>query len=148
MLGVAGLKEKLGIRVYACEKERELLADPGQNLSTALFGRGVSLSADVWVKDGQVIEAAGLRFRVFATPGHTPGGCCYYNQEAGVLFSGDTLFAGSVGRTDFPGGSMGELVRSVKEKLAVLPEETVVYPGHMETTTIGAERRYNPYLGG
>ena len=148
MLGVAGLKEKLGIPVYACEKERELLADPGQNLSTALFGRGVSLSADVWVQDGQVIEAAGLCFRVFATPGHTPGGCCYYNQEVAVLFSGDTLFAGSVGRTDFPGGSMGELVRSVKEKLAVLPEETVVYPGHMETTTIGAEQRYNPYLGG
>ena len=87
-----------------------------------------------------------MKFRVLFTPGHTPGGCCYYNQEENILFSGDTLFCGSVGRTDFPGGSMGTLVRSIGEKLMPLADETRVYPGHQEETTIGAERRYNPYL--
>ena len=148
MLGVGGLKEKLGLPVYACEAERELLADPAQNLSPALFRKTVSLNADVWVKDGQELTVAGMTFRVLWTPGHTPGGCCYYSEEAGVLFSGDTLFAGSVGRTDFPGGSMSDLVRGIREKLTELPHETKVYPGHMETSTIGEERRYNPYLGG
>ena len=147
MLGVPELKAKLGIPVYACEAEKELLADPEQNLSPALFRKSVAFAADVWVKDEQVIEVAGMEFHVFATPGHTPGGCCYYSAEAGVLFSGDTLFAGSVGRTDFPGGSMSALVRGIKEKLTPLPDETKVYPGHMEESTIGAERRYNPYLG-
>ena len=80
------------------------------------------------------------------TPGHTPGGCCYYLPEEGTLFSGDTLFAQSVGRTDFPEGSLSELVRSIQEKLMVLPDETVVYPGHMEPTTIGTERLANPYI--
>lgn len=148
MLGVGGLKEKLGLPVYACEADRELLADPAQNLSPALFRKTVSLNADVWVKDGQELTVAGMTFRVLWTPGHTPGGCCYYSEEAGVLFSGDTLFAGSVGRTDFPGGSMSDLVRGIREKLTKLPDETKVYPGHMETSTIGEERRYNPYLGG
>lgn len=148
MLGVGGLKEKLGLPVYACEAERELLADPAQNLSPALFRKTVSLNADVWVKDGQELTVAGMTFRVLWTPGHTPGGCCYYSEEAGVLFSGDTLFAGSVGRTDFPGGSMSDLVRGIREKLTKLPDETKVYPGHMETSAIGEERRYNPYLGG
>lgn len=148
MLGVPELKAKLGIPVYACEAEKALLADPAQNLSPALFRKSVSFAADVWVKDGQELEVAGMKFSVYGTPGHTPGGCCYYSAEAGVLFSGDTLFAGSVGRTDFPGGSMSALVRSIKEKLTPLPDETKVYPGHMEESTIGAERRYNPYLGG
>ena len=146
MLGVGGLKEKLGLPVYACEAERELLADPAQNLSPALFRKTVSLNADVWVKDGQELTVAGMTFAGCCTPGHTPGGCCYYSEEAGVLFSGDTLFAGSVGRTDFPGGSMSDLVRGIREKLTKLPDETKVYPGHMETSTIGEERRYNPYL--
>ena len=148
MLGVPELKAKLGIPVYACESANALLADQAQNLSPALFRKSVSFAADVWVKDEEKIEVAGMKFRVFATPGHTPGGCCYYSAEAGVLFSGDTLFAGSVGRTDFPGGSMSALVRGIKEKLTPLPDETKVYPGHMEESTIGAERRYNPYLGG
>lgn len=148
MLGVPELKAKLGLPVYACEAERELLADPEQNLSQALFRKSVAFAADVWVKDEEEIEAAGMKFRVLATPGHTPGGCCYYSAEAGVLFSGDTLFAGSVGRTDFPGGSMSALMHSIREKLVPLPDETRVYPGHMEESTIGAERRYNPYLGG
>lgn len=147
LMGAAGLKEMFELPIYACEAEKELLADPEKNLSRALFGKPVSLCADVWLRDGEEIQAAGLNFRVLATPGHTPGGCCYYSKEAGILFSGDTLFAASVGRTDFPGGSMSELVRGIQEKLVPLPDETRVCPGHMEESTIGAERRYNPYLG-
>ena len=91
------------------------------------------------------IALAGMTCKVIATPGHTAGGCCYYFAEAGILVSGDTLFAESVGRTDFPTGSMGTLVRSIKEKLFVLPEDTRVYAGHGESTTIGYEKKNNPF---
>lgn len=88
-----------------------------------------------------------MQCKVIATPGHTAGGCCYYFEEAGILVSGDTLFAESVGRTDFPTGSMSTLVRSIREKLFVLPDDTRVFPGHGERTTIGHEKEYNPFLG-
>ena len=97
------------------------------------------------LKDGQEISLEGMTCRVIATPGHTAGGCCYYFEEAGILLAGDTLFAESVGRTDFPTGSMGTLVRSIKEKLFTLPEDTRVYPGHGESTTIGHEKKCNPF---
>ncbi len=132
------------VKVYACEAERELLKSPGMNVSEQA-GRACSTYADVYVMDGQVIQAADLCCQVIATPGHTAGGCCYYFEEAGFLVAGDTLFAESVGRTDFPTGSMGTLVRSIREKLFVLPEETKVYPGHGESTTIGHEKKYNPF---
>ena len=147
IMAVPELREKTGIPVYACKAEEELLADPNQNLSAMLFGKPLSLKADVWTCDEQELTVAGMKFRVLFTPGHTPGGCCYYSREAGVLFSGDTLFCGSVGRTDFPGGSMGTLTRSIREKLMPLPDETAVYAGHQDETTVGAERRYNPFLG-
>ena len=99
-----------------------------------------------FLEDKEHVELAGYEIRMISTPGHTVGGCCYYLPKEEVLFSGDTLFAGSVGRTDFPTGSMGTLVRSVKERLLVLPEDTQVYPGHMEATTIGFEKENNPFL--
>lgn len=148
ILAAAELRDRLGVPVFACRDEEDLLGSPQKNLTTALFGRPVTLKADRWLRDGEKIEDAGFCFQMLATPGHTPGGCCYYEESAGVLFSGDTLFCGSVGRTDFPGGSMGTLIRSVEEKLMALPDETVVYPGHEDGTTIGAERRGNPYLRG
>ena len=93
-----------------------------------------------------MVKKADLSLQTIATPGHTKGSCCYYLQEEGILFSGDTLFAESVGRTDLPTGSMGTLVRSIKEKLFALPEETLVLSGHTGETSIGHEKQYNPFL--
>ena len=89
---------------------------------------------------------AGFKFEVIHTPGHTSGGCCYYCEEEGILMSGDTLFYQSVGRSDFPTGSMGTLVRSIKEKLFCLPDDVMVYPGHNDATCIGDEKKYNPFV--
>lgn len=147
ILAVGDLKKQFGVKVYAAKAEEALLSDAAQNLSKALFGIAVTVKPDILLEDGQEFEAAGIRLRMLYTPGHTPGGCCYYQAEEKILFSGDTLFCGSIGRTDFPGGSLSELVRSVKEKLLVLPEDVKVYPGHEEITTIGHEKRYNPYMG-
>ena len=133
-------------KAYAYEAERVLLQDADKNVSRQA-GRPCTTYADVYVKDGQEITIAGMTCKVIATPGHTAGGCCYYFEEAGFLLSGDTLFAESVGRTDFPTGSMSTLVRSVRERLFVLPDDTKVYPGHGESTTIGHEKEYNPFLG-
>ena len=134
------------ILVYAHEKEAETLEDSRMNLSGPLAGGATTYHADVFLKDEQELTLAGLHMRVLFTPGHTPGGCCYYFPREDVLFSGDSLFCGSVGRTDFPGGSMHTLVDSVRNKLMSLPENTIVYPGHDIETTIEQERMYNPFL--
>lgn len=134
------------VKAYASEEEREVLKNSHLNVSDQV-GRPCVTYADVYVKDGQEITIAGMTCKAIATPGHTAGGCCYYFEEAGFLISGDTLFAESVGRTDFPTGSMSTLVRSIKEKLFALPEETKVYPGHGDATTIGHEKKYNPFCG-
>ena len=139
------LAEDFGIKIYAHEAEKETLSDSGKNVSW-MVGKEESYHADEYVKDEQELDLAGFHIRVFHTPGHTEGGCCYYLPYEDVLFSGDTLFAQSVGRTDFPGGSMSQIVRSIKEKLMVLPEHTTVYPGHNDVTSIESERMYNPYL--
>ena len=142
--GAAELKKASGTKVYALAEEKKVCRTPELNLS-AQMPPVVTIEADEWLTDGQTVETAGISFQVIATPGHTVGGCCYYCKEGGFLFSGDTLFEESVGRTDFPTGSMSSLVRSVKEKLFVLPEDTKVYPGHGDITTIGREKQYNPY---
>ena len=89
---------------------------------------------------------AGFVWKVLETPGHTIGSCCYYIEKEKVLFSGDTLFCGSVGRTDFPGGSASQIRDSLHRLLAALPDDTSVYPGHDTSTTIGYEKRYNPFV--
>ena len=140
------LAAQYDILVYVHEKEAETLADSRMNLSGPLAGGATTYHADVFLKDEQELTLAGLHMRVLFTPGHTPGGCCYYFPREDVLFSGDSLFCGSVGRTDFPGGSMHTLVDSVRNKLMSLPENTIVYPGHDIETTIEQERMYNPFL--
>lgn len=141
------LKRLTGAPVYALQEEEALLLDGVKNLSAFIQHRGITMQADEFLHDGQEITLSGIRLKVYHTPGHTPGGCCYYCEEAGCVFSGDTLFHGSVGRSDFPGGSMSKLVRSVKEKLFLLPDETKVHTGHGEDTTIGYEKKYNPFTG-
>lgn len=144
MMAADNLRETYDIPVYAYESEKALLENPGANLSGAWASPHV-LHADQWVKDGEKLDLAGMHLQVFHTPGHTAGSCCYYLQEEAVLFSGDTLFAGSVGRTDFPTSSTGDMRESLHRLLAELPEETRVCPGHNEETTIGYEKRYNPF---
>ena len=143
--GAAEVAARFGIKVYAEEHERETLDDPKLNLS-GWTGAETTYHADVFLKDEQEFDLAGFHIRVLFTPGHTVGGCCYYFAYQDALFSGDTLFAQSVGRTDFPKGSASALIRGIKEKLLPLPDEVTVYTGHNDTTTIGTERRYNPYL--
>ncbi len=145
----AGAAEDLmvtyGIKVYAHETERETLENPQINLSPMMGTQDV-YHADYYFKDGEEIELAGFLIRVLHTPGHTVGGACYYLPNEMALFSGDTLFHESVGRTDFPGGSAATLVRSIREKLMELPDFIKVYPGHESITTIGNERMNNPFL--
>ena len=145
-MGLDALLKEFPVTVYAHEAEKELLTDAQLNASVSMYGQGYTFSGAEYVSDGQELEAAGEKIRVIYTPGHTIGGCCYYIPEEDVLFSGDTLFKASVGRTDLPTGSMGQLVRSIKEKLFVLPDETKVYPGHMDETSIGYEKKYNPFV--
>lgn len=134
------------VKVYACEAERELLQNARVNVSEDA-GRACEIDADVYVRDGERIDIAGISCLVIATPGHTAGGCCYYFEEAGICICGDTIFQESVGRTDLPTGSMGTLARSIKEKLFALPAETKLYPGHGDGTTVGHEMKYNPFCG-
>ena len=146
IMGLGGFLREFPVPVYAHEAEKELLEDAQLNSSAFMGGQSYTFSGAEYVKDGQELDIAGMKLRVIYTPGHTIGGCCYYIEKEAVLFSGDTLFHASVGRTDLPTGSMGQLVRSIKEKLLVLPDETEVYPGHMEETSIGYEKKYNPFV--
>lgn len=139
------LAERFKVSVYAHEAEKETLENPKVNLS-GMTGTSEVYSADCYVSDGEVLNLAGFEIKVLHTPGHTKGGCCYYLPKQQCVFSGDTLFNQSVGRTDFVGGSASELLRSIEEKLMPMPGQTKVYPGHNETTTIGWEKQYNPFL--
>ncbi len=127
-----------GIKLVASDKERKLLYK--RHLS---MGKG-GIVADMEVSDGDSMDIGNMHLEFISTPGHTPGGMCIKLDD--MLFSGDTLFRMSVGRTDFPGGNMDDLLTSIKDKLFLLPDETRVFPGHMEETTIGIEKRYNPFV--
>ena len=127
--------------------DAEMLVDPIANLSGLAEVAVVSPPADRLVREGDVVDAAGLRFLVRDVPGHSPGHVVYIVGDATpqVVFGGDVLFAGSVGRTDFPGGSGPQLIQGIREKLFPLPPDTIVYPGHGPATTIGEEMRSNPF---
>ena len=146
MMAADRIREEYNVPVYCHEEEHAVLSDPVQNLTSRFMRSGYVLTDVIGLKDGAEFVAAGIPVRVLHTPGHTPGGCCYYLYEEGYLFSGDTLFFRSIGNTEFPGGSMGTLARSIREKLYVLPEETRVYAGHGESTDIGSEKRENPFV--
>ena len=145
ILAAEAVKEQYQIKIYACAQEQEMLREPSMNMS-GYGGKSTSIKPDVLLHDLEVFTAAGFSIQMLHTPGHTPGSCCYYLKEEGVLFSGDTLFYGSVGRTDFEGGSTADIVRSLHKLVDNLPEETEVFPGHDASTTIGYEKRYNPFV--
>ncbi len=135
-----------GVEIVISEADANMLTDAVGNLS-ALTGRTFTTEeADVVIRTEKKISYAGITFDVIFTPGHTPGGMCLYCSQDEVVFVGDTLFAGSIGRTDFPGGDGPQLIRSIKEKILSLPSTTKVYPGHGPMTTISLEKNGNPFL--
>ena len=145
--GLAALRQQYpGVRVYIHRLDVDLLADPQANLSAFAGTPFTAEPADIVLEDGDTVEEAGVVLKVLHTPGHTPGGICLYAEREGLVFAGDTLFADGVGRTDFPGGSMEQLVESIRTRLFTLPAETTVYPGHAMRTTIGHEKAHNPFL--
>jgi len=145
--GVDALRAEFpDIKVYIHKLDTEMLAEPQTNLS-AMTGESFSIEpAEFSLEEQDVIDQAGVKLSVLHIPGHTPGGICLYSQDEGVVFTDDTLFADSIGRTDFPNGSMSQLLKSIKEKLYTLPDETKVYPGHGPITTIAHEKEHNPFF--
>lgn len=139
------LRDEYGCHLLIHEADARYLTDADFNLSGMIGITGpISPPPDRTLSDGDIVVVGATAFTVIHTPGHTPGGISLY--AGSTLFCGDALFAGSIGRTDFPGGSHDQLIDSIKRRLLVLPDDTYVYPGHGPVTTIGEERRSNPWL--
>ena len=150
--GAGGVARSLALSAYVHPADDFLTLDPETQLRM-LFGvvpPGDYAPPEHYetLAGGGVLDLAGLRFEVRHTPGHTPGHCCFWVESEGVLFSGDQLFAGSIGRTDLPGGSHDQLMASMREEVLTLDDETIVLPGHGPATTLARERRSNPFLQG
>ena len=143
---MAPVAEATGAPVCCPEIEVPVLADIMSYVPWPGFGPFESYDADETVAGGEHLSLAGLEIDVVFTPGHSPGHVTYAIPDEGALFSGDVLFKGSVGRTDLPGGDWGTLLESIRGLVDAYPEETMVYPGHMGVTTLGAERATNPFL--
>ena len=144
VFGNVKLKEMTSAPLWIHESDADMLGSGSRNLS-AFIGASTSCGrADRLLKDGEVLSFGDFTLKVLHTPGHTPGGISLLAEKD--VFVGDTLFAESIGRTDFPGGSYSQLIDSIKTKLMALPDETKVYPGHGPATTIGWERRQNPFI--
>ncbi|HUU28665.1 MAG TPA: MBL fold metallo-hydrolase, partial [archaeon] len=138
------IKEAYGAPLLIHQADALMLTDPELNISAAFGIPVTSPAADRYLLPGEKVSFGSLGLEVLWTPGHTPGGVSFYG--AGVVFTGDTLFCGSIGRYDLPGGNESLLVGSIKEKLHNLPHETLVLPGHGQNTTIGVEKNCNPFL--
>lgn len=148
IFGADYIYKEYGVKIQLADAERTTFESSVSQMCTFMH-RPLPLElppAGTYLHDGDLIEVGSLRFEVIATPGHTPGGICFYDQTHGVLFSGDSLFKGSIGRTDLPGGDFQALVQALKTRILSLPDQVTVLPGHGPATTIGAERRNNPYL--
>ncbi len=145
--GNAWAARRYGILPMAHEEDETLLARMGEQ--ARMFGLPFEVRTEKlggYLKDGDVLTLGENRIEVIHTPGHSRGGLCFYIPSAGWLISGDSLFEGSIGRTDLEGGSYATLIKSITERLMALPEDTVVYPGHGPYTTIGDEKKSNPFL--
>lgn len=144
IMAVNELKKQYDIPIYAAKDEEAVLTDATFNLS-GQFGPGYRVNADYLLQGGEELELLDTKVQTILTPGHTSGSMCYYFPEDGFLMSGDMLFCESVGRTDLPTGSSKAILDSLKNKVLVLPDQTIVYPGHGESTDIAHEKAYNPY---
>ncbi|MDX9701555.1 MAG: MBL fold metallo-hydrolase [Candidatus Auribacterota bacterium] len=142
--GLGTIKEAFPVPIYMHRDDIPYVANAKSH--SRMYGISIPQVPlpEQFIYDGQVISFGDCSLRVIHTPGHTPGGVCFYTQ--GILFSGDTLFSGSVGRTDLPGGNFDAIYTSIKNKLYILPDDTTVYPGHGPCTTIGEEKSSNPYV--
>jgi len=138
------IEENPGIKVIAHEAEAEMLANAEYNVSKSCCRRLITMEADIWVKDRETMKIGEMELTFLHTPGHTPGGMSIYVDKH--IFSGDTLFCRSIGRSDFWGGDQRTLLNSIKDKLYLFPDDTKVLPGHMGPTTIGDEKRGNPFV--
>ncbi len=138
--GVKELKERKGGKILAHRNTAENLLDHNISLTTYIGLEGLVIQVDSRVDDGDLIHLGNLEFRVIHTPGHTSGGSCLYCEEEKLLFSGDTLFRGTWGRTDVPTGNFEDVINSITKKLMILPDETIVYPGHGKSTMIREEK--------
>lgn len=139
-----------GAQVFIGEGDATKLTDPAENLSAPFGFRLVSPPADRTLAEGDVVDLAGMELAVLQTPGHSIGHVVYVYRagEPGVVFCGDVIFQGSIGRSDFPDGNLDQLIRSIHEKLFTMPDETILLSGHGGPTTVGAEKRDNPFVGG
>jgi hydroxyacylglutathione hydrolase len=144
IVAIDELKKHFKARVFIGEKDAIMLTDSEANLSTMSGESFTGSPADGLLREGDIVKAGRYEFKVLDTPGHSPGSISLYGH--GVVFTGDALFLGSIGRTDFPGSDHETLLEAIHTKLLVLPEDTIVYAGHGPDTTIGQERDYNPFL--
>jgi len=147
---IAGLDELRaafpGVRAAVHQNEAAFLTDPELNLSAGFGPPVVARPADDLLRGGEILTLSGSTWTVLNTPGHSPGGITLYHPESKIAFAGDTLFAGSIGRFDYPTSSERDLIRSIRDVLYALPDDTRVFPGHGPPTTIGREKRSNPYV--
>lgn len=144
--GLPGLKKEYpDVKVYIGKDDKDVISNPILNVS-AMFGTSVSMEAEEFVQENDVLDMLGTSIKCIHVPGHTKGGMCYYFEEEKIVFSGDTLFEYSIGRSDFPTGDGRALIDNIKIKLFTLPEDVIVYSGHGDRTTIGREKRENPYF--
>ncbi|MDR1755747.1 MAG: MBL fold metallo-hydrolase [Culturomica sp.] len=147
ILGNRFAEERFGLLSRAAKEDEYLLACvPEHALRFGMKGVNEPPVLGGYLKDGDTVAFGHTELRVIATPGHTPGGLCFYHEAGRLLLSGDTLFAGSIGRTDLPGGDTGQLLDAIRTKLFVLDEKTQVIPGHGQATTIGREKSSNPFV--
>ena len=142
--GVKELKEKLNAPVVIHKEDAEMLQNSALNLTNIMSMGNIEVTPDKTVEDGDTLEFGNLVGKIFHTPGHTKGGMCILVEDS--LFCGDTIFKGSVGRSDLYGGEYETLIKSIRDKILILPGETILFPGHGQSTTVEYERKTNPFL--
>jgi len=143
---LAQLKKTTRAEILIHSKDSAMLYDPNQNLSTFSGDKIIATKADKLLKEGDIIQCGGIMLEVLHTPGHTPGSISLLTDK--MIFTGDALFCGSIGRTDFPGSSYQKLISSIKDKILTKEDDLIIYPGHGPSSTVGEEKRNNPFLNG